>query len=301
MIIMKLTKIDMARIKQADKELAYKRTLEKKQDDSLKSIGTINYLNGIKNKSLNFTAQFVYKKQDYECELCQDKGYIIVKNEQGYDYSIPCKCYAKRTVRAMLEKTGMNINEYRKKTLNSFPNDRAEAIKMKQLAIDFINNHKEGDSIAFVGKSGTMKTSICIAICLELAKKYNQAHIYFSYLTEINRLKNIMYNNSLEYSEEIKKLGTCENLYIDDLFKKQKAKDDNSKIDVTNADIKIMYEIINQRYINRKTTLFSSEFTISEIINNVDEALGSRIFEMCCNGKYGMICNDYNRRLPVNK
>lgn len=30
MIIMKLTKIDMARIKQADKELAYKRTLEKK-------------------------------------------------------------------------------------------------------------------------------------------------------------------------------------------------------------------------------------------------------------------------------
>ena len=60
MIIMKLTKIDMARIKQADKELAYKRTLEKKQDDSLKSIGTINYLNGIKNKSLNFTAQFVY-------------------------------------------------------------------------------------------------------------------------------------------------------------------------------------------------------------------------------------------------
>ncbi|MBS7212554.1 MAG: hypothetical protein KH045_08395 [Megamonas funiformis] len=63
---MKLTKIDLARIKQADKELAYKRTLEKKQDDSLKSISTINYLNGIKNKSLNFTAQFVYKKQDYE-------------------------------------------------------------------------------------------------------------------------------------------------------------------------------------------------------------------------------------------
>ena len=60
MIIMKLTKIDMARKKKADKELAYKRTLEKKQDDSLKSIGTINYLNGIKNKSLNFTAQFVY-------------------------------------------------------------------------------------------------------------------------------------------------------------------------------------------------------------------------------------------------
>ena len=37
-IVMKLTKIDLARIKQADKELAYKRTLEKKQDDSLKSI-----------------------------------------------------------------------------------------------------------------------------------------------------------------------------------------------------------------------------------------------------------------------
>ncbi|MGF9979306.1 hypothetical protein [Viridibacillus arvi] len=41
-----------------------------------------------------------------------------------------------------------------------------------------------------------------------------------------------------------------------------------------------MYEIINHRYLNYKPMLISSELGFGELVT-INEALGSRIFEMC--------------------
>ena len=41
-----------------------------------------------------------------------------------------------------------------------------------------------------------------------------------------------------------------------------------------------MFEIINYRYINKLPIIVSSEYSIDELLN-FDEAIGSRIYEMC--------------------
>ena len=83
------------------------------------------------------------------------------------------------------------------------------------------------------------------------------------------------------------------------MFKNKKSAADTRankiELEATSADTQIMFQLVNGRYLNRKTTLFSTEYRLSQIVNDVDEATGTRIYEMC--KKYNMACNDINRRL----
>ena len=59
-------------------------------------------------------------------------------------------------------------------------------------------------------------------------------------------------------------------LLIDDLFKGN----------ITPSDINIIFEIINYRYFNNKPIIVSTEKYKSDLLK-IDEAIGSRILEMC--------------------
>jgi DNA replication protein DnaC len=59
-------------------------------------------------------------------------------------------------------------------------------------------------------------------------------------------------------------------LLIDDLFKGN----------ITKSDINIIFEIINHRYLNHLPLIISSEYTADKLLD-FDEAIGSRIIEMC--------------------
>lgn len=229
----------------------------------------------------------------YKCSICKDKEFIW---NQDVKAMVPCKCRVIRNMERRLKKSGLSVEEYRKKCIENFPIDREEACKMKELAMDFIANHKKGESIIYTGKSGTMKTSICMAICLDLTVKKAEDHLYFSYRDEMPILRWQMFNKVDAYQERIRTLINIDNLFIDDLFKTKKSVQDKEiKLDVSTTDLQIMFQIINGRYMNKKTTIFSSEYSLGQIIKDVDEATGTRILEMC--GKYGMNCSDINRRL----
>ena len=240
--------------------------------------------------------QIIKAQEPIRCKICNDNEYVW---SDKYKAMIPCKCHAVRNMERRLRKAGISIEEYQKRSISNFPEDRPEAKKMKELALRFIAERQQGESIIYTGKSGTMKTSILMAICLELTYKYGQEHKYFSYRDEMPVLKWLMFNKADEYQQRIKELINCDNLFIDDLFKSKKSAADtkagNAAIDVSATDLQIMFQLVNGRYMNRKTTLFSSEYKLSQIIADVDEATGTRIYEMC--SKYNMTCKDINRRL----
>ena len=57
-------------------------------------------------------------------------------------------------------------------------------------------------------------------------------------------------------------------LYIDDFFKGS----------VSDADINLAFELLNDRYNSKRMTILSSERSVEDILE-LDEAIGSRIYE----------------------
>ena len=97
------------------------------------------------------------------------------------------------------------------------------------------------------------------------------------YRDVIMRLKqNVM--NEEGYEKIMSRYKNCRVLLIDDLFKGS----------VTASDINIVFEIVNHRYFNNLPMIISTEKKIDELLK-IDEAIGSRILEMC--GDYNIELN----------
>lgn len=239
------------------------------------------------------------------CDKCNNTGMVCVTEENGHEYMIPCsECYAKREVARRLKASGISTNDYARYTLESFDENRnKESADIKKLAEKFLSEHKKnGKGFGIFGSSGVGKTHICIAVCQELTKRFKEPHYYFSYRAEMPSLIKCLRSYQEEYEDKLYKWKTRQNLYIDDLFKcagrTQQIADKNfvsaKLISIDNDDLRIMYDILNARYLNHLTTLFSSEYSVNDI-SKIDTALGSRIYEMI--EPYGLTVHGRNQRL----
>ena len=200
------------------------------------------------------------------CPVCGGTGYIEW-TEDGYDYAKECECLTKERDKAKQDKyianSGLDgiFETYNFKTYKA--DDKATEV-VKKAALDYVDHFKS--YWWFIsGNSGCGKTHITTAICGSLMLKCNRLH-YMKWREDSTKLKSLI--NDSRYAEEISKLKRVPVLYIDDLFKGA----------VTEADIKLAFEIINERYGNRMPTLFSSERNINEIAE-IDEAIAGRINE----------------------
>lgn len=219
------------------------------------------------------------------CPKCDGSGFIkTFKDGVGSIKACPI-CSAKKAHEARLTNSGISKEDYGQYTLETFKRDTECSARMGAIADQFIATRKPHQGCGFFGKPGTGKTHICIAICQAL----ELPHYYWQYRAEIQRIKNSAYKNSEVYDELIVKPAKASLLFIDDLFK-------GAVINggLAPQDVQIMFDIINRRYMNRLPTIFSSEFTIDKIVR-YDEAIGSRIAEMC--RPFTCICQGQNRRL----
>lgn len=129
------------------------------------------------------------------------------------------------------------------------------------------------NSIALMGQPGAGKTHLLTAIANNLMQKKNVPVLYFPYVEGFNDLKDDF--NKLE--EKLEHMKNIDLLFIDDLFKPTGRE---RKPRATEWQIEQMYAVINYRYLNYKPIMVSSELTVDEMAD-VDEALGTRIYEMC--------------------
>ena len=142
-----------------------------------------------------------------------------------------------------------------------------EALELCKL----FSKNKESKSLLLCGKSGVGKTHLITAVCGALAdqgKIVKEAK--YSEMVSVLKSLTVDYENR---EHELKKYKSPYVLFIDDLFKG----------DVTSAELKTTFEIIDYRYTNDKITLFTSEKTLenmNKIANGEAEAIKSRILEM---------------------
>jgi len=198
-----------------------------------------------------------------DCELCRNKGQIAVKAVDASgnpSFAIKrCICMDARISAQRMEASGLG-DLAEKCTFENFDTVDPWQRKLKQSAMDYldIEAFKRGDWFFAGGQVGCGKTHLCTAICTHLIRDHRMSLRYMQWAVESVRLKSMV--NDESFAEELNKLVQPNVLYIDDLFKTPRQMGGSWAAMPSDADIRLAFEIINARYIDRsKITIISSE------------------------------------------
>lgn len=136
------------------------------------------------------------------------------------------------------------------------------------------------NSIALLGQPGCGKTHLLTALCNNMISNKIRSILYFPFVDGFDDLRADF--NKLE--QKLNRMKEADILFIDDLFKPvTKTTKDGGRKKIPQAsdwEIKQVYSVINHRYMNHKPIFISSELVFNEIIH-LDEAIGTRIYQMC--------------------
>lgn len=208
----------------------------------------------------------------YRCPVCKDTGWVLKTNEKGLVFATSCDC--RKRDKSLVEWKHSGINPLNNNmTFSNFQEWNESSKNAKDTAMAYytrfenIKSNRQ-NSIIFCGQPGSGKTHLAVALAVNFIKK-NKKVVYFQYRDVITKIKHNMLDAEY-YERSVSRLKTCEILLIDDLFKGR----------VNDSDINIMFEIINYRYLNFLPVIVNSEFLIDKLLS-FDEAIGSRIYEMC--------------------
>jgi DNA replication protein DnaC len=200
-----------------------------------------------------------------------------------------CKCIAEKRVQRLL-KSSQITDEMRSKGFKNFDTEgQPQAVTdAKARVLKYYKDFKDirrgrNNSIAILGQPGSGKTHLLMALANTLLH-FGTAVIYFSWVDGFNDLRKNMDN----LDDMIKRLQTVEVLFIDDMFKGRK--------ELTDFQRETLFAIINYRYLNHLPVLISSERDTDQMCE-IDEAIGSRIHEMCRNHIIVMQGKELNYRL----
>ena len=223
-----------------------------------------------------------YLKPIYECNICNDTGYILKNN---YKTEL-CNCLKQKLLNISYNKSNMsnldkeNFNTFNenlfsdevdisKYKLNISP--RRNIINIKEKCMEFVQNFEdlEQKNLLFTGNTGLGKTFMTNCIANELLKKgktvlYQTAPVLLDTIIDnkLNKQKDEhFYKNVLE----------VDLLIIDDLGTEC----------MNSMKLSELFTIINTRLLNlnsRSTkTIISTNLSLNNIFSNYEERIGSRI------------------------
>ncbi len=213
------------------------------------------------------------KEKQYKCPVCKDKGWIECTDELGREYVKDCECALMEKTMRLMRLSGLS-EEFLQKDFSDYDTRGNEQLKnAKDKAMLYCENFKEIEStrynsILFAGQVGSGKTHLGTAICKRLLNDGIPV-MYMAYRNAVTKIKQHITDES-SYRAEISRYASARVLYIDDLLKGK----------TTESDINILYEIVNYRYMNNMPIIISTEKTPNDLLV-FDEAIGSRLIEMC--------------------
>lgn len=220
----------------------------------------------------------------YDCKECMNRGDRMELLDTGkglYECSIPCKCMEIRRSIWRMRASGLE-KSVREKTFKTFAAREPWQQKMLGLARKFLaEGAREGRWLFLGGQVGCGKTHICTAVAGRLLLERPVMYVVWP---QVSKKIKALSMEAEEYESEVSRLQRIEVLFIDDYFKPA-TNNEGAKLPPTAADIKLAFEILNYRYINKLPTILSSEWHLAELAD-MDEATASRIAERC--GEYAM-------------
>lgn len=221
------------------------------------------------------------KEESYSCEACHDTGMVTIIDEEGVERQARCSCYQRKKAERLLKQSGL-ADVVDQQTFDTFIDETPTQKVMKEMAKEYLNDllvarenwNPRAPWFYIGGNPGSGKTHICTAICGELLKR-NICVKYMKWLEDSRRLKFSV--NDEDFDEQVEDYVNVSVLYIDDLLKQKF----NQNPSFTDADIKVAFTILNERYLRNKPTIISSEWDLIRNLLPADEGVFSRVYERC--------------------
>lgn len=209
------------------------------------------------------------------CPICHGGGWEYYKDNEGREMGRECSCgalkmrvYNKRLRFANIPESFQDVKlENFKKSVYLNPESREKIIEAAKAVRYWIQNldkmKKSGIGLYFYsGTRGSGKTRLAISLANELMNKYNEQVKFSTFLKILEEIKqswnkHSQYKNREDGTEVqlLDALSEVEILIMDDLGVEQyKGWVDDR-----------FYSIINERYINRKITIFTSNMSIDDL------------------------------------
>ncbi len=146
------------------------------------------------------------------------------------------------------------------------------------------------NSMALLGPSGAGKTHLLVAVSNALLSQGIGVH-YFPWVEGSGDLRDAVKGHGDSVTRLLGALKNSDVLYVDDLYKGRK--------EPTEFQLEFLFDVVNFRYLNQLPILVSSERDI-EGLCEVDEAIGSRIYEMCSHFLINMRLTDGEQTEGMN-
>lgn len=204
----------------------------------------------------------------YDCPICKNKGLIMVSDGDGGTKLKECSCAPKRRSVKYLERSGLAS------VLDAYSWDTWECVyPWQRFAMQDAKSYAANPKGWFLasGRPGTGKTHLCTAICGELLNQGREVR-YLLWRDFTNQAKALITDDEA-YRDLVDPFKQVSVLYLDDFFKTGKGQEP------TTGDCNLAFELINARYADpRKVTLISTELSMNRLLE-IDEAIGSRIYE----------------------
>lgn len=210
-----------------------------------------------------------YFEPEYKCSKCKDTGYTDKKR---------CECFRKRLIEKYYDMSNIskiiaeeNFDNFNLDLYSDEYSENGKSAKqnIKEIVIDVIskleNINEHPVNILFTGHSGLGKTYMCNCIAKSVIDK-GLSVIYMSAYSLFDKMIKQRFNiNSNDESYAL--LKDCDLLVIDDLG-----------TEGVNANtITEFFNIINTRYLDKKSTVISTNLSLTEINNVYSERIISRI------------------------
>lgn len=213
-----------------------------------------------------------------DCPLCLNRGssYVVLTGEDGVArmYYKTCECMKRRLAVRRIRESGME-RALENCKLELFEAKEDWQQQMKDVALNYLQNGvREGAWMFVGGQSGAGKSFICTATVGVILRK--RAVRYMTWPHEAQKIKAVA-NDAERYEALVTPLKEADVLYLDDLWKPTFGRDGREDA-VSGADVRLAFDVLNYRYVNRLPTIISSEWFSSELAK-IDEAVAGRVIE----------------------
>lgn len=222
-----------------------------------------------------------YLKMHYHCNICEDTGFVGNEICRCRKQLIIEERYSQSNIKNLLQRENFrtfNPNLYSKNLYEDYPISPYENImRVGKDAKAFINNFKNSSTNLYIfGDVGRGKTFLINSIAKELLDR-NFSVVYMTSTKLFSFMNDYLYAFSERkevLQEEYDLIFKSDLLIIDDLGS------ENDR----NSNESILFDIVNDRIINKKSIIFSSNYSEDDL----REIYGERIFSRIMGSSYVM-------------